>query len=53
MSIPEAARYTGTSVTTIRRRIADGTLTVHRFGPRTTRISRAELHTLFTDSGAA
>lgn len=42
-----AAALAGCSHWTIRRRIADGSLTGWRFGPRTLRVSRAELLGLF------
>jgi excisionase family DNA binding protein len=58
MSVPEAAEYIGVSVATIWRRIAEGSLTAYRFGPRSTRVNRDELHAMTTvdvdiDGGAA
>ncbi len=41
--IAEAGYYAGTSARTIRRRIADGTLTGYRFGPRMIRVDMDEL----------
>lgn len=41
--IPQAAAYAAVSTKTIRRRIADGTLTGYRFGPRTLRVDLNEL----------
>ncbi len=42
-TIAEAARRTGVSTKTIRRRIADGTLTGYRFGPTLLRLHPAEV----------
>jgi len=42
-SIPKAAEYVGVSSKTIRRRIADGSLTGYRFGPRVLRVDLDEL----------
>ena len=42
-SIKQASEYAGVSPKTIRRRIADGTLTGFRFGPRVIRVDLAEL----------
>jgi len=39
----DAAFYAGVSLQTIRRRVADGTLTAYRFGPRSVRIDRDQL----------
>ena len=43
----DAAAYAGVSVKTIRRRILDGSLPAHRFGPQLLRIDRADLDRLF------
>lgn len=43
VSIGEAANYAGVSVRTVRRRIADGSLTGYRFGARLIRIDLDEL----------
>ena len=49
----DAAFYAGVSVQTIRRRVADGTLTAYRFGPRSVRIDRDQLlEQLITGSGS-
>lgn len=42
-SIAQAAEVVGCSTKTIRRRIADGTLTGYRFGPRAIRVDLDEL----------
>jgi excisionase family DNA binding protein len=42
----EAAEYTGLSSRTIRRRIADGSITGRRFGSQTIRVNLAELDQL-------
>lgn len=42
-SIKEAASYAHTSAYTIRRRIADGTITGLRFGPRQIRVDLNEI----------
>jgi excisionase family DNA binding protein len=42
-TLPEAADYAACSVKTLRRRIADGTLTGYRFGPRALRVDLNEL----------
>lgn len=39
----EAAAHVGCSTKTLRRRIADGTLTGYRFGPRVLRVDLDEL----------
>ena len=44
----DAALYAGVSVKTIRRRILDGTLPAHRFGPQLLRIDATDLDRLFT-----
>jgi excisionase family DNA binding protein len=46
MSIQDAARRLGQSTQTIRRRIADGTLTAYRVGPRAIRLDTAEVEAL-------
>jgi excisionase family DNA binding protein len=43
----ECAAIAGVSVKTIRRRILDGSLPAHRFGPQVLRIDRADLDKLF------
>jgi excisionase family DNA binding protein len=43
----QAAAYAGVCVKTIRRRILDGSLPAHRFGPQLLRIDRADLDRLF------
>jgi excisionase family DNA binding protein len=45
-TIAEAAKRTGVSTKTIRRRIADGTLTGYRFGPHLIRLDPAEVDAL-------
>ena len=52
-SIADAADYAGTSARTIRRRIADGTLTGYRFGPRMIRVDMDQLEELLTPIPAA
>lgn len=42
-SVPAAADYLGVSPKTIRQRIADGTLTGYRFGPRVLRVDLNEV----------
>lgn len=42
-SIQSAAEYAGVSTKTIRRRIADGSLTGYRMGPRLLRVDLNEL----------
>jgi excisionase family DNA binding protein len=42
-TIEAAAVWAGVSSRTIERRIADGTITAHKFGPKFVRIDRAEL----------
>lgn len=46
-SIREAAEHHGVHHNTIRRRIADGTLTAYRFGPRIVRVDLDELAEAF------
>ncbi len=46
-SIAAAADLVGTSPKTIRRRIADGSLTGYRMGPRLIRVDLAELDAMF------
>ncbi|WP_285126050.1 helix-turn-helix transcriptional regulator [Propionibacterium freudenreichii] len=43
LSQPQAARYVGMSVTTIQRRIADGTLPAYRAGNRAVRVKQSDL----------
>ncbi len=45
-TIAEAARRTGVSTKTIRRRIAEGRLTGYRFGPTLIRLNPAEVDAL-------
>lgn len=45
-SIPHAADYLGVSTKTIRRRIADGSLTGYRAGPRLIRVDLNEVDRL-------
>lgn len=56
-SIAAAAVYAGVSTKTIRRRIADGSLSGYRFGPRVIRVDLAELEAqmrpIHTAGGAA
>jgi excisionase family DNA binding protein len=47
ISISEAAERAGVATKTIRRRIADGTLTAYRLGPRLIRLDLAELDAAF------
>jgi excisionase family DNA binding protein len=42
-AIDTAAEYAKVSTKTIRRRVADGTLTAYRFGPRLLRVDLNEL----------
>jgi excisionase family DNA binding protein len=57
VSIGQAAELTAVSTKTIRRRIADGSLTAYRMGPRLIRVDLAELDALLrpipTTGGAA
>jgi excisionase family DNA binding protein len=48
VTVAEAAEYAGVSHKTIRRRIVDGSLPAHRFGPQLLRISVVDLDRLFT-----
>jgi excisionase family DNA binding protein len=48
VSIAEAAKLADVHPRTIRRRIADGTLTAYKLGPRLIRIDIAELDSLLT-----
>ena len=56
-SVADAAALTNTSLVTIRRRIADGTLTAYRFGPKLLRLDLDEVEALLrpvpTVGGAA
>ncbi len=45
-TIAEAAKRTGVSTRTIRRRIAEGSLTGYRFGPTLIRLSPSEVDAL-------
>ncbi|MBY6679933.1 excisionase family DNA-binding protein [Rhodococcus sp. BP-316] len=47
VSITEAAAYLNTSTATVSRRLADGTLTRHRIGPRTVRVDLDEVDRVF------
>lgn len=46
ISLTEAAQHLGVHKATIRRRIADGTLTGHRIGPRLIRVDLNEVDSL-------
>ena len=46
VGLAEAADYLGVSPKTIRRRIADGSLTAYRMGPRLIRLKIADLDRL-------
>lgn len=56
-AVQEAAVFLGVHPRTIRRRIADGTITAYRFGPRILRVDldevEAALRPIPTASGAA
>jgi excisionase family DNA binding protein len=52
-SIDQAARLVGVSSRTIRRRIADGSLTGYRFGPRVIRVDLDEVDSLLKRIPAA
>lgn len=43
VGLPEAAAYAGCSTKTLRRRVADGSITAYRMGPRLLRIDLNEL----------
>lgn len=45
-TIAEAARRIGVHPNTLRRRIADGSLTAYRFGPRLIRLDAGEVDAL-------
>ena len=47
-SIDRAALNAGVSTRTIRRRIADGSISGYRFGPRVIRVDLDEVESLFT-----
>jgi excisionase family DNA binding protein len=53
LTIAQVADATGLSIKTIRRRIADHTLTAHRIGPRAIRIERDSVMQLLQPLGAA
>ncbi len=53
VSIDQAARLVDVSPRTIRRRIADGSLTGYRFGPRVIRVDLDEIESLLTRIPAA
>jgi len=53
VSIDQAARLVDVSPRTIRRRIADGSLTGYRFGPRVIRVDLDEVDALLTRIPAA
>jgi excisionase family DNA binding protein len=57
VSIERAAEYTGLSAKTLRRRIADGTLTGYRAGPKLVRVDLADVDRMLrpipTTDGAA
>jgi excisionase family DNA binding protein len=46
LSVAEAAEQLSASTKTVRRRIADGTLTGYRMGPRLIRVDQNELEAL-------
>jgi excisionase family DNA binding protein len=48
VSIEQAASYTGLSTKTLRRRIADGTLTGYRAGPKLVRVDLNEVDAMLT-----
>jgi len=48
VSLPDAADYAGVGPRTIRRRIADGSLTGYRMGPRLIRVDLNELDALLS-----
>ncbi len=48
VSIAEAAAHASCNPRTIRRRIADGSITGYRMGPRIIRVDLAELDNLLT-----
>jgi excisionase family DNA binding protein len=48
VSIAEAAKLADVHPRTVRRRIADGTLTAYKLGPRLIRIDAAQLDSLLT-----
>ncbi|WP_370180429.1 helix-turn-helix transcriptional regulator [Rhodococcus wratislaviensis] len=52
VSLTEAGRYLNTSKATVWRRVADGTLTGHRLGPRTVRVDLNEVDRVFGLGGA-
>lgn len=47
VSIPDAADYLGVRCQTVRRYIETGRLTAYRLGPRSLRVTLAELDSLF------
>ncbi|MFF2056342.1 helix-turn-helix transcriptional regulator [Rhodococcus qingshengii] len=47
VTLTEAAAYLNTSKATMSRRVADGTLTGHRLGPRTVRVDLDEVDRVF------
>ncbi|MBZ4622121.1 helix-turn-helix domain-containing protein [Mycobacterium avium subsp. hominissuis] len=51
LTMKQVAEATGTSVWTVRRRIADGTLIAHRVGPRQIRIERDSVTRILTPIG--
>jgi excisionase family DNA binding protein len=53
VSIDQAARLVDVSPRTIRRRIADGSLTGYRFGPRVIRVDLDEVDALLVRIPAA
>lgn len=46
VTVNEGAAHAGVNHQTIRRRIADGSLTAYRFGPRLLKVSLAEIDAL-------
>ncbi|SDP10885.1 DNA binding domain-containing protein, excisionase family [Nakamurella panacisegetis] len=48
VTVEAAAVWAGVSARTVYRRIADGTLVAYTFGPKCTRVDRAELNAALT-----
>ena len=51
LSLTEAAEELGVSSKTVRRRIADGSLTARRAGPRLIRIAQSDLDKMMAPVG--
>lgn len=49
MSLSEVAEHTSTSLSTVRRWIADGELKAHRLGKRTIRVSAESLDSFISE----